>query len=267
MRALVDPAIDVDIPSFGITHVVPTWGWRGRCPQRHIIWLATGGECGGSILGQPVSLRGGDLLWFSPGATHDFGVYPGRERARLHHFNLIIRDRGRDLRLKDDFVKQEGAWDLVADFAALIEEMAVPWAFSEQRRRAMLVLIFSSVFAHTSETPAELRAFTRSERRRLLGYVDENIADRPTPAALAAALGLSPDYFSRVFRTTFGCAPRVWLVRERIRRAAAAMLEYRMPAKQIAAMFGYDDIVLFTRQFKGIMGVSPGLYRRRGERG
>ncbi len=45
---------------------------------------------------------------------------------------------------------------------------------------------------------------------------------------------LSDAYFSRVFRQTFGEAPRAWLVRQRITRAALALDESTRSITEIA---------------------------------
>jgi AraC-like DNA-binding protein len=62
------------------------------------------------------------------------------------------------------------------------------------------------------------------QRNQLIGYVHSHIDTRINPASLARSLGLSPDYFSRLFRNAFGLPPRSWLMRERIRLASMKMM-------------------------------------------
>jgi AraC-like DNA-binding protein len=102
-----------------------------------------------------------------------------------------------------------------------------------------------------------------SARRRLVEYAGARVRERPTPTDLAAVLRLSPDYFSRIFRRTFGVSPRKWLVRERVGQAAVRLLDApELTISEVAYEFGYEDIFLFSRQFKAVTGRSPSSYRR-----
>ena len=82
-----------------------------------------------------------------------------------------------------------------------------------------------------------------------------------TPAQLAAHLGLSADYFTRLFRKSYGISPRAWIVRERIKMAAVRLLESHLNIGEVAEEFGYSDIFFFSSQFKQVMGQSPRHYR------
>jgi AraC-like DNA-binding protein len=76
-------------------------------------------------------------------------------------------------------------------------------------------------------------------------------------------VGLSPDWFRRVFQRSYGCSPRAWILRERIRLAAQRLIDE--PAESIGAVaagFGYKDQYLFSRQFRQVMGKSPRDWRR-----
>ena len=74
-------------------------------------------------------------------------------------------------------------------------------------------------------------------------------------------LGLSQDYFARIFRRSMGLSPRAWLVDERIRCAAASLLESDAPIGTVAADHGYADLTLFGRQFRAVMGAAPRQWR------
>jgi AraC-like DNA-binding protein len=96
---------------------------------------------------------------------------------------------------------------------------------------------------------------------RLRLFVRRRLPHWPGPADLARELGLSPDYFARVFRRSLGLSPRAWLVDERIRCAAASLLENDDPVATVAAAHGYADLTLFGRQFRQVMGSPPRTWR------
>jgi len=89
-----------------------------------------------------------------------------------------------------------------------------------------------------------------------IALVERDPAARPQPAELARALGLSPTWFARLFRRTYGCAPRAWLVRQRIGHAAER-LQSAASIGAVASEFGYADLFLFSRQFRAVLGSSP----------
>jgi len=230
----------------------------------HIVWFVASGECHGVVSGDRVSLRGGDFFVFSPYACHDFGLYPDRERPRIYHFHLALKDQSNTpIRMIQDFRKIGGCWDIVSDVVSFLDELRTSSAWSAERFQAILILIFTSAFMNEKMAHKNSTVLNRSQRMKLLGYIDTVVTKRPSITDLALQVGLSPDYFTRVFRRTFGEPPRKWLVRERINRAATALLENDLPIAQIGAMFGYSDQFLFTRQFKQIMGTSPARYRNR----
>ncbi len=84
--------------------------------------------------------------------------------------------------------------------------------------------------------------------------------------ALARALGLTADYFTRAFRRSYGMSPRQWLLSERLAGARMAIAKGG-PIKSVAHQFGYRDPHLFSRQFRKAFGLSPRQWRRSSDRG
>ncbi|MFF4935051.1 helix-turn-helix transcriptional regulator [Streptomyces griseofuscus] len=91
----------------------------------------------------------------------------------------------------------------------------------------------------------------------------KELTERPRVADLAQMVGLSPDYFTRTFRRTYGMPPREWIIRQIIQHAAAHLDRTGKSIAQIAAFYGYPDSFLFSQQFKSVMGVPPQVYRVR----
>jgi AraC-like DNA-binding protein len=79
---------------------------------------------------------------------------------------------------------------------------------------------------------------------------------------LASEAGMSAPYFCEVFRKQVGCAPRQFLIRQRIQMACALMHESNLTVAQIAARVGYEDPYYFSRLFSRHIGQSPRSYRR-----
>ena len=83
------------------------------------------------------------------------------------------------------------------------------------------------------------------------------------PADLAARVQLSLDYFSRLFRKTYGVAPKTYLKRERMRVASHMLAETDASVKQVAAELGFENVSFFCRQFRSVYALSPARYRVR----
>jgi len=78
----------------------------------------------------------------------------------------------------------------------------------------------------------------------------------------AAACGLSPGYFARAFRQSVGTPPHRWLLLQRVLRAKSLLRDADFSLTDVAAACGFADQSHFTRVFTGIVGASPGVWRK-----
>lgn len=88
----------------------------------------------------------------------------------------------------------------------------------------------------------------------------------PDYEAVAAELGMSASTLRRRFRAATGLSPQEYVVQERIARARALLTETDEPLKAVAELLGYETVHFFARQFHQRAGVTPGVYRRSGQR-
>jgi AraC family transcriptional regulator len=100
------------------------------------------------------------------------------------------------------------------------------------------------------------------QAKRLQTYIQEHLNTRILATDLAELARLSLSHFSRTFRETFGRTPANYIAYCRMRRAQQLMLESTHSLVSIALECGLADQSHFTRVFRRIWGVSPGLWRR-----
>lgn len=81
-------------------------------------------------------------------------------------------------------------------------------------------------------------------------------------STIAEAVGRDPGHICRAFRAAFGCSVHEYARLIRIERAAVLLRTTEDPLVQIAMATGFSDQAHFTRTFKGMMGVTPLVYRR-----
>ena len=195
-----------------------------------------GAEALGSSLDALRALGGLDRL---------FGPEPETRPEQLH---LSLERRKRVLRLieamAEDCRDRELGWDirLRASLVCLLIEYAR--AYGERGGEAGE----SAYSAYVAEA---------------LQCIHERWADNDlTVGAIAASVGVSPDYLSRQFHKTMGIAAQEYLRRYRFARAIA-LLQTDMPVGEVALKVGFGSPAHFSREFKREMGLSPSQYRRR----
>ena len=84
----------------------------------------------------------------------------------------------------------------------------------------------------------------------------------PSLAEVAMRCGLAPSAFTHAFKAEFGCTPSVLLRRHRLEKAAALLRTSRESLSSIARSAGFADQAHLCREFKRILGTSPGEFRR-----
>nr|WP_315592433.1 AraC family transcriptional regulator [uncultured Cupriavidus sp.] len=82
-------------------------------------------------------------------------------------------------------------------------------------------------------------------------------------AEVADACQLSRSHFTRAFRDTTGQTPYQWLMAQRLERARALLRDTALPLAEVAIACGFSDQSHFTRTFARVMGMAPGVWRRR----
>lgn len=241
---------------YGYERLTSTWAVNlpNGLPE-HLVYLLVSGTVEGVVAGRPTTLRAGTLLWMPPRSPFHLHA-TGRRAPRLYRFRLssptIPADR---MRVVDD------AWALRETMADLVTELDGRLPLRAERIRGLLVVLFSSIF-RLSATPSGLPPLPQHTRQSLEEYAEQHLAARPSVADLASVAGLSVDYFTRRFRATYGIPPRQWLVRHRIRHAMLRLEETDDTVTSVARRLGYDDVVLFSRQFSAVAGASPRTWRR-----
>ena len=115
------------------------------------------------------------------------------------------------------------------DVIALLDAAVVQLSWENAAHgtiREATSLLRSQIVRHPAEhrTHGNERLLAWQERK-VLDFVDSQIAGRVLVANLSALVGRSKAHFSRCFRGTFGCSPRVFVIRRRVELAARSMLQ------------------------------------------
>jgi AraC family transcriptional regulator len=98
--------------------------------------------------------------------------------------------------------------------------------------------------------------------KRIVDFINENLASRLGLADLAAVAGLSQFHFARAFRVRFGISPLKFVTQRRIDRARDLLKQSDLSIAQIGMAVGFKGVVQFGRAFARVTGVTPSEYRR-----
>ena len=100
--------------------------------------------------------------------------------------------------------------------------------------------------------------------RKAVTYLNDHYAENVTVDGLARIAHYSPAQFRRLFRTLMQMSPSDYIANVRVNEAKTLLATTDRRIADIAADCGFFDHAHFIRTFKGIVGVTPARYRRRG---
>lgn len=97
--------------------------------------------------------------------------------------------------------------------------------------------------------------------KQALVYLQQNYPHTISRPEIAAAVGVSEDYLSRIFSKETGLSPWEYLNRYRILQAKKLLAETNENITRIASMVGFDDPAYFSRVFQKVTNRSPRAFR------
>jgi len=121
--------------------------------------------------------------------------------------------------------------------------------------------------------PREDRPCDDPAERFLRGvdFIESHLAERFALAEVAAAAGVSPYHYARMFQALTGDTVMGYARKRRLSEAAHKLADGNSPDRglrliDLALESGFESQAAFTRAFKRQFGVTPGEVRRRARR-
>jgi AraC family transcriptional regulator len=100
------------------------------------------------------------------------------------------------------------------------------------------------------------------QRRKVVAYIEEHLAESISLAALANLIGLSASHFCRAFGQSCGIPPQRYHLRQRIERAKTLLAKHAASVTEVGLAVGYKHTSAFCTAFRRITGLTPNAYRR-----
>ncbi len=149
-------------------------------------------------------------------------------------------------------------------FAGCFDEMMTKDLCYDLRLVSGLSLAFSHLLvAYHGESREDERPVYHNLRRlsSAIRYMQENISSHILVEELSSMVGLTSDYFAKLFRTCLGYNPIDYSKRLRVVSAMVALMEGDLPIPRVAKSVGITPAYLATI-FREILGITPTEYRR-----
>jgi len=96
-----------------------------------------------------------------------------------------------------------------------------------------------------------------------LQFIEENLDKKLCLDSIAAAAGLSPNYFHRIFSKTVGCTVNRYTVHRKMERAKQLLVLRDCPIYEVASACGCENVPYFSVLFKQHTGCSPLQFRKK----
>lgn len=100
------------------------------------------------------------------------------------------------------------------------------------------------------------------QQRLVTSYIEEHLAEPITLATLARLARLSPHYFCRAFKQSFGVPPHRYHTNRRIERAKALLAMATPSVTDIGLRIGFSETSSFSAAFRKATGLTPTAYHR-----
>ncbi len=122
------------------------------------------------------------------------------------------------------------------------------------------LLLWLQVQSHRGKTPGRT-SLMEEAIQKLEAAIEKSLHKPMLIGELAAGVGLSSDYVSRLFASRYGMKLQHYLLLRRIELARHLLLSSNLPVSDIGHQIGIPDPQYFNKQFRRVTGQSPLAYR------
>jgi AraC family transcriptional regulator len=161
-------------------------------------------------------------------------------------------------------------WDLVDDhISALLLEMCADLRdgspagriYGESLANVLAVYLIKR-YAIRRRIPAVYKGGLPGSRlKRVLDFIEAHLAENPGLSQIAAVAGMSPHYFSELFKQSTGHPPHEYILMQRIERAKQWLRDPECSIIKAGLNAGFRNASHFARMFRRIVGTTPSMFR------
>lgn len=204
---------------------------------------------------------GHDSAWVINGAIRLAHVYFSEEQFALGCLALFDREP-RTLELREQTFVEDP--EQARRFARLVQ---LDW--NEPAERLLTSSLAHEMLGQALHSQVAPRAslalkggLAPVQRRRVLDYIEANLAAPLTLGELAQVCCQSEFHFARMFRLSLGVPPHRYVLARRLALARRLLADRAMALGDIALACGFASASHFSSRFRQALGDTPAAYRR-----
>lgn len=129
-----------------------------------------------------------------------------------------------------------------------------------KKAKLTMILHYFMINQHQNDSIDTIIAIEETKK-----YIENHYAEPISTVLLAKKAGLSPKYYSQLFKKEYGIGVQDFLTEIRIGKAKELLVKTSYSLRVISASVGYADEFYLSRVFKKIVGVPPTNYRKKRE--
>ena len=234
-------------------------------------------NCVYKIKDEVYHLNSGDILLIWPRELHEILSSP-KEGSVFIQFSADIIENNLDLVSASKFMtachvisakKEPETAQILRDIIYEIGDIySKKPSFSETKCKILiyrLLLVIGDYVMreqHEQNGPATFSTTSRNYIRSACNYIAEHSMEDISQAEVAARIGLSPYYFSKLFKEYLQTSFPQYLTRIRLQNAITLLTEDSLSITECAYMAGFQSTTTFNKVFLESVGCSPREYRK-----
>ena len=150
---------------------------------------------------------------------------------------------------------------------ALKSELEIDYFGSRPYAESLAIALAAHIVKKYSTRQVKLNRYndglSRYSLRQALAYINENFhRSNLKIAEIATVVGISPYYFSRLFRQSTRLSPHEYLTQRRLEVAKQLLRKTDLPIVEISAEVGFNSQSHFITLFRKQVGTTPLKYRK-----
>lgn len=222
-------------------------------------------------------LNSGDILLIWPRELHEIVSSP-KEGSVFVQFSADIIENNLDLVSASKFMtalhvisakKEPETAQIMRDIIYEIGDIySKKPSFSETKCKILiyrLLLVIGDYVMrekHEQDGPSNFSITSRNYIRSACNYIAEHSMEDISQTEVAAKIGLSPYYFSKLFKEYLQTSFPQYLTRIRLQNAINFLTEDSLSITECAYMAGFQSTTTFNKAFLESVGCSPREYRK-----
>lgn len=133
--------------------------------------------------------------------------------------------------------------------------------YGESLAVALSAHLLAKYTVHVPEAHGHRGGLPACKLRRVIEYINDNLAEDLTLAELADVAGMSAHHFSRAFKQSTGTPPHRYVTNCRVEGAKRLLADDCLPLVEVGFSVGLQNQSHFTTLFHRLTGVTPKAFR------